>query len=82
MKRVVLFGDLVFDDDAQCRRRSGRRASVAAASAGGLGADLNARDGAVMADIPAQMRSLPADATHVVISVGGNGCAAASRRLG
>jgi hypothetical protein len=67
MKRIVLLGDSVYvgtNPDVVHQLRQ--------VLPEGWGADLNARDGAVMADIPAQMRSLPTDATHLVISVGGN----------
>ena len=72
MKRVVLLGDSVFDNGAYVGADPDVVHQLRQLLPEGWGADLNARDGAVMADIPAQMRSLPADATHVVISVGGN----------
>ena len=72
MKRVVLLGDSVFDNGAYVGTDPDVVHQLRQLLPEGWGADLNARDGAVMADIPAQMRSLPADATHLVISVGGN----------
>src|ERR1700704_2740537 len=35
-------------------------------------ATLNALDGAVIADLPQQLHRLPTDASHLVVSVGGN----------
>jgi hypothetical protein len=72
MKRVVLLGDSVFDNGAYVGTDPDVVHQLRQLLPEGWGADLNARDGAVMADIPAQMRSLPTDATHLVISVGGN----------
>ncbi|HEY0493997.1 MAG TPA: SGNH/GDSL hydrolase family protein, partial [Candidatus Dormibacteraeota bacterium] len=72
MKHVVLLGDSVFDNAAyvgggpdvvtQLRQRlpSGWRASLLAV------------DGSVIASIAQQLARLPADASHLVISVGGN----------
>jgi hypothetical protein len=39
---------------------------------GGWRATLNAVDGAVIASVPAQLARLPADTTHLVVSIGGN----------
>jgi len=72
MKHVTLLGDSVFDNGAyvgggpdvvtQLRQRlpAGWRAALAAV------------DGGVIRDIPRQLERLPDDATHLVISVGGN----------
>src|SRR4051795_7525328 len=72
MKHVVLLGDSVFDNATyvgggpdvvtQLRRRlpPGWRASLLAV------------DGSVIASIAQQLARLPADASHLVISVGGN----------
>ena len=50
------------------RTWSGRSVSLPA----GWRATLNAVDGAVIADLPQQLQRLPADASHLVVSVGGN----------
>ncbi len=73
MRHVVLVGDSIFDNAAyvaaeepdvvrQVRRRlpQGSRATLAAV------------DGARMRDVPGQLRLLPGDATHLIVSVGGN----------
>ena len=44
-------------------------------------ADLLARDGAVISDIPSQLGSLPTGTTHIVISIGGNDALMASAVL-
>jgi GDSL-like Lipase/Acylhydrolase family len=73
MGHVVLLGDSVFDNGAyvgggpdvvaQVRERLPRE---------GWRATLLAVDGAVIAGVRAQLARLPADATHLVVSVGGN----------
>jgi hypothetical protein len=73
MGHIVLLGDSVFDNDAyvrpgepdvvqqlQERLPAGWRATLAAV------------DGAVTGSVPGQLGRLPPDATHLVVSVGGN----------
>ncbi len=72
VSHVVLLGDSIFDNAAyvtgapdvvrQVRQRlpSGSRATLAAA------------DGGTIGDVRGQLRGVPADATHLVLSVGGN----------
>jgi len=72
MKRVVLLGDSIFDNAAYVGADPEVIRQLRQLLPEGWRADLNARDGAVMADIPAQMRSLAGSATHLVISIGGN----------
>ena len=71
--RVVLLGDSVFDN-AGYLRGSGPDlvAQLGARLPPGWGATLLARGGAVAADVPGQLGQLPPDATHLVISAGGN----------
>jgi hypothetical protein len=69
---VVLLGDSIFDNARyipggpavidQLRERLPR----------GWRATLLAVDGSVIADMPPQLARLPADATHLVVSIGGN----------
>jgi hypothetical protein len=73
MGHVVLLGDSVFDNGAYV----GGGPDVAAQlrdrlPAEGWRATLLAVDGAVIAGVRAQLARLPADATHLVVSVGGN----------
>ncbi len=72
MNHVVLLGDSIFDNAAytggapdvvrQLRRRLPQ----------GSKATLGAVDGGRIGDVRGQLRLLPADATHLVLSVGGN----------
>ena len=70
---VVLLGDSVFDNAGYL---SGRGPDVArhlrARLPTGWRATLLARGGAVAADVPGQLGRLPPDATHLVVSAGGN----------
>jgi lysophospholipase L1-like esterase len=73
MKHIVLLGDSVFDNAAYVGRGNPDvRSQLQDVAAHGWRATLNARDGAVIADIAAQLEHLPRDTTHLVISVGGN----------
>jgi hypothetical protein len=72
MKHIVLLGDSVFDNAAYVGRDPDIRRQLQDLVAHGWRATLNARDGAVIADIPSQLGRLPGDATHLVISAGGN----------
>jgi hypothetical protein len=73
MSHVVLLGDSIFDNAAyvmpgqpdvvtQVRRKLPR----------GWRATLCAVDGAIARDIERQLKNLPADASHLIVSVGGN----------
>jgi lysophospholipase L1-like esterase len=79
MKHIVLLGDSVFDNAAYVgpQEPDVRRQLQDHLGPGAL-ATLMARDGSVLADIPAQLRTLPRDATHIVISAGGNDALAVS----
>lgn len=72
MPRVVLLGDSIFDNGAYVRGGP----DVATQLRQALGRDwkvtLSAVDGAVMEDVPRQLDRLPEDATHLVLSIGGN----------
>jgi hypothetical protein len=72
MPHLVLLGDSVFDNGAY----TGREPEVIEHLRSVLPADwqatLAAVDGATTAGLPSQVRRVPADATHLVVSVGGN----------
>ncbi|MGO4524800.1 SGNH/GDSL hydrolase family protein [Microvirga sp. 2MCAF35] len=73
MGHIVLLGDSIFDNGAYVR--SGEpdvAAQVQAKLPGGWKASLCAVDGAVTAGILSQMARVPADATHLIVSAGGN----------
>jgi lysophospholipase L1-like esterase len=72
MKHVVLLGDSIFDN----KRYVGDGPDVIDQLKGdlpsGWTASLNALDGSTTRDIAGQLKRLPPDATHLVVSVGGN----------
>lgn len=72
MPHVVLLGDSIFDNAAYVRGGPDVIRQLRERLPSGSRATLGAVDGAVMANIPAQLARLPADATHLVVSVGGN----------
>jgi GDSL-like Lipase/Acylhydrolase family len=72
MNHVVLLGDSIFDNAAYVGGGPDVVRQLHAALPASWRATLNARDGAVTADIEAQLATLPADASHLVLSIGGN----------
>ncbi|HEX8694627.1 MAG TPA: SGNH/GDSL hydrolase family protein [Longimicrobium sp.] len=69
---VVLLGDSIFDNAAYTGGGPHVAAQLQDALPDGWRAVLAAVDGAVTASVPAQLRSVPRDATHLVVSAGGN----------
>ncbi|RWP39698.1 MAG: SGNH/GDSL hydrolase family protein [Mesorhizobium sp.] len=78
MNKVVLLGDSVFDNSAYVADGADLLAHVLRQLPIGWLAMLLAGDGSVMADVGRQLNRLPADATHLVVSVGGNDALAVS----
>jgi hypothetical protein len=78
VKHVALLGDSVFDNAAYVGGAPDVRAQVASLLPGGSRVTLIALDGAVIADVAVQLRRLPSDTTHIVISAGGNDALQAS----
>ena len=72
MNHIVLLGDSVFDNAAYVAGGPDVVRQLRGILPSGWRASLNALDGAVIADIAGQLRNLPADASHLVISAGGN----------
>ena len=73
MKRVVLLGDSVFDNAAYVGSRDPDvRRQVADLLPQDAQAILLAQDGAFISDVVLQLGRLPRDATHLVVSAGGN----------
>ena len=72
MSHVVLLGDSIFDNAAYVGGGPDVIAQLRAALYTGWKATLLAVDGAVIDDVPRQLARLPADTTHIVLSVGGN----------
>jgi lysophospholipase L1-like esterase len=69
---LVLLGDSIFDNARYVAGGPDVVQQVRAALPEGWRATLNALDGAVISDMSAQLRRVPADATHLVVSIGGN----------
>jgi hypothetical protein len=72
MRHIVLLGDSIFDNRPYTEGGPDVIAQVRKLLPGGSRATLLAVDGAATEDIPDQVRLLPSDATHLVLSVGGN----------
>ncbi|HEX2205117.1 MAG TPA: SGNH/GDSL hydrolase family protein [Longimicrobium sp.] len=72
MPHVVLLGDSIFDNAAYTRGGPDVIAQVREHAPEGWTATLLAVDGATTQGVPAQLRRLPDDATHLVVSAGGN----------
>src|SRR4051812_12110911 len=72
MSHIVLLGDSIFDNAAYVAGGPDVVRQLRDVLPSGWRATLNARDGAVIADLPQQLQSLPTDATHLVVSIGGN----------
>lgn len=71
MTHVVLLGDSVFDNGAYVGGAPDVAEQLRAVMPGGT-VTLLAQDGAVTDDVLAQVKRIPEDATHIVISAGGN----------
>jgi hypothetical protein len=69
---VVLLGDSVFDNKAYVAGGPDVVAQLRARLPTGWRASLAAVDGAVTADVARQLGRVPHEATHLVVSVGGN----------
>jgi len=72
VSHVVLLGDSIFDNAAYVAGGPDVVAQLAPALPRGWSATLCAVDGAVVADVERQLARVPNDATHLVVSVGGN----------
>jgi lysophospholipase L1-like esterase len=72
MPHLVLLGDSILDNGAYTAGGPAVIQQVREHLPPGWQATLNAIDGSTTADIAEQLSSLPDDATHLVLSVGGN----------
>jgi hypothetical protein len=72
MSHVVLLGDSIFDNAAYVRGGPDVIRQLRDALPAGWRATLAAVDGAVTGAVAHQMKGLPPDASHLVVSVGGN----------
>jgi lysophospholipase L1-like esterase len=69
---VVLLGDSIFDNQRYIGSQSPVIEQVRKAIPADWTATLGAVDGHLTSDVAVQLQKLPADATHLVISIGGN----------
>src|SRR5437867_2483104 len=72
MSHVVLLGDSIFDNASYVPGGPPVIEHLRKTLPVGWQATLLAVDGGVTTDVPAQLARLPADATHLFVSVGGN----------
>lgn len=72
MPHLILLGDSIFDNSAYTEGGPDVVHQVRKTLPGGWTATLLAVDGATTEDVSDQVALLPADATHLVLSVGGN----------
>jgi hypothetical protein len=72
MSHAVLLGDSIFDNGRYVPSGPSVIEHLRRALPGGWLATLLARDGAGTAELARQLERLPADATHLVVSVSGN----------
>jgi hypothetical protein len=72
MSHVVLLGDSIFDNSAYTRGEPDVVSHLRTMLPSRWQATLLAIDGATTAGIPSQVARVPRDATHLVVSVGGN----------
>jgi hypothetical protein len=72
MKHIVLLGDSVFDNKTYVNGGLDVIAHIRRRIPNGWKASLRAVDGSVVGDVRKQVLDLPDDATHLVVSAGGN----------
>ena len=70
--RIVLLGDSVFDNQAYVAPGAATIDALAARLAPGWSATLVAQDGSTVDEVSRQLMHLPTNATHLVLSTGGN----------
>jgi hypothetical protein len=78
MGHIILLGDSIFDNAAYVRGGPDVVRQLREVIPADWKASLLAVDGAVTRSVPSQLARLPADATHLVLSVGGNDALGAS----
>jgi len=72
MPHVVLLGDSIFDNAGYVSPGRAVLDHLHKQLTTGWQASLAAVDGATMDDVPRQVQMLPSDATHLILSIGGN----------
>ena len=82
MGHVVLLGDSIFDNGRYVPDEPDVAEQIRSALPDDWAVTLRAIDGAVTRGVAAQVKRLPAEATHLVVSAGGNDALGASYLLG
>jgi lysophospholipase L1-like esterase len=82
VKHLVLLGDSIFDNAAYVGNAPDVIRQVRRRLPEGSKATLRALDGSTTRDVPEQLRRLPTDATHLIVSAGGNDALGSSDFLG
>ena len=82
MGHVILLGDSIFDNAPYTRGGPAVASQVRKLVPPGWTVSLLAVDGSSTDDISGQMQRLPKDATHLILSVGGNNALTYASRLG
>ncbi len=82
MGHLVLLGDSTFDNAAYVATGTTVLDHVRVGLPDGWRATLVAADGSMIGDIPRQLERAPADATHLILSVGGNDLLGEASALG
>lgn len=82
MPHIILLGDSIFDNAAYVRGGPDVVRQLGGLLPDGSKASLLAVDGATTRSVPAQVARLPGDATHLVLSAGGNDALGESHILG
>jgi hypothetical protein len=72
MRHLILLGDSIFDNERYTSGGPPVVRQVRSLLPAGWQASLRAIDGSVAGDVPRQAGRIPADATHLVLSAGGN----------
>ena len=72
LSHVILLGDSIFDNASYVPGGPSVIEQLREALPGGWQASLLAVDGSIAADVVEQLRELPSDASHLVVSTGGN----------
>ena len=72
MNRIVLLGDSIFDNASYVKGGPDVIRQLQAKLPAGWKATLCAVDGSMVQDINSQLCRMPKDATHLVVSAGGN----------
>src|SRR5437879_11657196 len=72
MNHIVLLGDSIFDNASYVKGGPDVIRQLQAKLPGGWNATLRAVDGSMVRDVASQLSRLPQDATHLVVSAGGN----------